>query len=462
MLQLVPGQHIHLVGIGGTGLSAIARILLEQGYHITGSDRSRNAFTEALEADGAIVYEGHDPTHVIGAEMVIISSAIPRENVEVLAAHAQGIPVYKRADVMSAIMSGDVGIAIAGTHGKTTTTAMTAHILIETGRDPSYIIGGILPTTGRNAGAGRGRAFVVEADEYDNMFHGLSPQVEVITNVEYDHPDFFRSPHELTESFSHFVGLLPRDGLLVACADDPVAMIFADNRTVVDLPVATYGIHNTRAMWQARNIRHMPDNTTFDVYRHGENLGTVTLKVPGEFNVLNALAALIVADHEDVPFAEASSALSTFRGAGRRFDIRAEMDGVVIVDDYAHHPTAIHATIAAARQRYPEHEIWAVWQPHTYSRTAALQDQYQQAFTQAHHVLVTDIYAAREKPIAGITAASVASGIDNPDVHHTPSLEDAARFLVERVNAPAVILIMSAGDAPRIGELFIQWRGAHQ
>jgi UDP-N-acetylmuramate--alanine ligase len=222
-MNLVPGQHIHLVGIGGFGLSAIARVLLQQGFMVSGSDRNLNALTAALKREGATIYKGHDPVYVVGAEMVVISSAIPIDNIEVLAAQAQGIPVYKRADVIGAIMSGHYGIAIAGTHGKTTTTAMTTHILMETGQNPSYILGGILRNTGHNADIGGGRVFVIEADEYDNMFHGLRPQVGVITNIEWDHPDFFRTPHEMVESFSHFVGLLPREGLLVVCADDPTA-----------------------------------------------------------------------------------------------------------------------------------------------------------------------------------------------------------------------------------------------
>jgi UDP-N-acetylmuramate--alanine ligase len=458
VVQLIPGQHIHLIGIGGAGLSAIARVLLQQGFYISGSDRSSNALTEALERDGALIYEGHDASNVGRAEFVIVSSAVPADHVEVAAAQAKHIPVYKRADVMAAIMSGQVGIAVAGTHGKTTTTAMITHILLETGQRPSYVIGGILRTTNQNAGIGTGKAFVIEADEYDNMFLGLRPQVEIVTNIEWDHPDFFPTPNDITRAFSQFVGLLPPTGLLIACADDPTAVIFAENRLVAGLPVQTYGITNTQAMWQAAHIRTDDGLTTFEVKRGDDTLGSAALRVPGRHMVLNALAALIAADSQGVPVAESIKALQTFEGTGRRFDVRGEVDGVVVIDDYAHHPTAIRANIEAARQRYPERELWAVWQPHTYSRTESLMDDYLAAFEGANHVLVTDIYAAREQPIPGVTSAKFIETIKHPDARHTPALIDAVNMLARDVKAPAAILIMSAGDAPAIGEAYLKLR----
>ncbi|MBZ0296508.1 MAG: UDP-N-acetylmuramate--L-alanine ligase, partial [Anaerolineae bacterium] len=265
-LNLIPGQHIHLVGIGGFGLSAIARVLLQQGFYITGSDRNANALTDALEAEGATIYIGHDAQHVMGAELVIASAAVPPEHEELAMAHALGIPVYKRADVIKSIMSGQAGIAIAGTHGKTTTAAMTTQILLQTGRDPSYIIGGILRSTGTNGALGRGKSFVIEADEYDNMFHGIWPQIAVITSVEYDHPDFFPNHAAMVKSFATFVGRITDGGLLIACADDPSAMILARNREVLGREITTYGIENPQADWRAVRI-HTDDSqmTVFDV-----------------------------------------------------------------------------------------------------------------------------------------------------------------------------------------------------
>lgn len=451
MFQLIPGQHIHIVGIGGFGLSAIARVLLQQGFFISGSDRATNSLTEALAKEGAIIYEGHAAGHVEGAEIVIISSAITPDHVEVLAAQARGIPVCKRSDVIAPIMSGQQAIAIAGTHGKTTTTAMTAHILIETEQRPSYIIGGILRTTGYNADIGTGRAFVIEADEYDNMFLGLRPQVAVITNVEWDHPDFFPTPNHITRAFSQFANLLPDDGLLIACADDPTALILVENRLARGLPVMTYSIDNPQAMWRAVNIRMRQARSTFEVSHNGRILGTGRLQIPGRHNVLNALAAMLAAYSQRVPFNDAARALQNFTGTGRRFEQRGEADGVIVVDDYAHHPTAIKATLEAARQRFPGRIIWAVWQPHTYTRTQKLLDAYQSAFIDADHVLVTDIYAAREQPIPGVTSAAVVSGMRHPDARYTPTLQDTVEVLVAETQAPAAIIIMSAGSAPVIG-----------
>jgi len=464
-VHLVPGQHIHLVGIGGFGLSAIARVLLQQGYIVSGSDKARNALVLGLEREGAIIYDGHNPRYVEGAEMLIVSSAIPAEHTEIMAAHELGIPVYKRSDIIAAIMAGQHAIAIAGTHGKTTTTAMTTHILLETNQRPSYIIGGILRNSGTNASIGTGDAFVIEADEYDNMFLGLRPQVEVVTNVEYDHPDFFPTPNSMIDAFSRFVGLLPQNGLLIVCVDDPTAAIFGRNRLVARLPVATYGIENQLAMWQAVNVRVDSGGfNTFDVIHDGRQMGTVQLALPGDHNVQNGLAALIAAHSQSVPFNEAARALKTFQGTGRRFEVRGETDGVVVIDDYAHHPTAIEATLKAVRSRFPQHEVWAVWQPHTYSRTQRLFERYLSAFDPAYadHVLITDIFAAREMPISGVNSAGVVAALAHPDAHHTPKLLDAVNLLEAQVQGPAVIIIMSAGDAPIIGVEFLKRRQQRQ
>jgi UDP-N-acetylmuramate--alanine ligase len=463
MPRFVPGQHIHIVGIGGFGMSALAQVLLHQGYYVSGSDRRPNALTQALEQEGAVIFRSEDAQNVMGAEMVIATSAAQADHVELAMARALGIPVYKRSDVIADIMSGQTSIAVAGTHGKTTTTAMIAHILIETLQSPSYIIGGVLRSNGRNAGVGTGRAFVIEADEYDHMFLGLRPDIAVVTNIEYDHPDFFKTPNEMVQAFNQFVDLLPVDGLLVACADSPTTAILAQNRLVAGWPVITYGVQNPQADWRAANI-HIDSayQTVFDVIRAGELLGTVSLQIPGEFNVQNALAALIAADQQGVPFAEAARALATFQGAGRRFQARGEVDGVLVIDDYAHHPTAIRVNLEAAKERFRTRAIWAVWQPHTYSRTQALWDGYVMAFGAADHVIVTEIYAAREDPVPGVSSADLAQAIHHPDVHHAPTFDDAVDYLLRHVQPPAVVLIMSAGDAPLIGVNYLKMRQGKQ
>ncbi|MCS6836260.1 MAG: UDP-N-acetylmuramate--L-alanine ligase [Anaerolineae bacterium] len=452
-VRFIPGQRIHIIGIGGSGMSAIARILLEQGYTVSGSDRTFNSLMEELARDGAIVYADHDATYVQGAEWVIRSSAITDGHIEVLAAEALGIPVLKRAAALAALMEGDFVVAVAGTHGKTTTTSMLVHVLQQASQDPSYIVGGVMGNTGRNAGVGRDSVFIIEADEYDNMFHGLKPQIEIVTNVEYDHPDFFPTRSALVESFSLFVGLLPANGLLIACADDPVALAFARNRAIVNLPVQTYGT-TVNADWQALNVRTQGLNTLFDACHAGSFLGQVSLRVPGEHNALNALAVIAAAHALRVDFEQTARALASFEGTERRFEITRDSDGLATVDDYAHHPTAIRKTIAAARARYPGRQLWAVWQPHTYSRTLELLAEYLEAFGAADHVLVTDIYAARERTNPGVHSEEIVAAMSHPSAHYAATLEDAAHFLHERVQSPAVILVMSAGDGPRIGELF--------
>lgn len=449
-LQMIPGQRVHLIGIGGSGLSAIARVLLLQGYQVSGSDMKGSKEGDALRDMGATVFKGHDPAYVSGAEFVIATSAVKEDHVEIMSAKAQGIPVYKRQDVIGAIMQGCTGVAIAGTHGKTTTTSMTVHVLKQTGQDPSYIVGGVLGNTGLNADVGRGRCFVVEADEYDNMFHGLRPKIEVITSVEFDHPDFFKTPNQMVESFSHFVGLLPDDGVLIACADDPTAHIFARNRQIVDLPTVSYGIDNP-ADWRAVNIRYEEGSTIYDLLIKEKEAGTISLPVPGKHNILNSLAALIVAQHENVNLADSAKALASFKSTGRRFELRADIKNIAIIDDYAHHPTAIKTTIEAAKQRYPEREIWAIWQPHTFSRTQVLWEEYLGAFGSAQHVIVTEIFPSRESHNPDVKSSDFVEQLKHPSKFHAKSFDDAVAMLIELVKTPAVILIMSAGDAPQIG-----------
>ncbi len=417
MRHLTPGQHIHLVGIGGAGLSAIARILIGQGYVVSGSDRVPNPLTESLARVGAVIYAGHDAANLAGADALIVSSAVKPDQVEIAAAQAAGIPVYKRSDIMADLMVGKTVIAVAGTAGKTTTTAMITHILIETGRDPSYIIGGVLSTSGQNAGVGAGDAFVVEADEYDHMFLGLRPNIAVVTNVQWDHPDFFKTPDAMQRSFERFVDLLPDDGTLIVCAEDDGARELA----------------RTRFRW----ITYGADSR-------------IRLQVPGAHNLLNASGAVMAAGCAGVAAQEAIEALASFKGTARRFELKGEVDGIAVIDDYAHHPAKIRATLQAARERYPDRQIWAVWQPHTYSRTQAFRGDFLTAFRDADHVLITEIYAAREQPIPGVHAADLAAQMAHPDARFTATFEDAVASLLEGVKPPAAVIVMSAGDATAI------------
>ena len=376
LAQLLPNARLHIVGIGGAGMSAIATLLLERGYRVSGSDQVESEVTRWLRKQGAEVFISHRAENVGEVDMVVVSSAIRADNPEWIAAQERGIPVNKRAQFLGWLMQGSLGVAVAGTHGKTTTTAMIAHTLMSAGRDPSFIVGGTIKSIGQSAHAGRDREFVIEADEYDRMFLGLTPTIEVILNVEHDHPDCYPTLDAMLEAFRAFLHRLPEDGLVVACGEDAAASSLAREapRRLM------YGFKPVLD-WYATDLR--PNNAggiDFLAHHNGKMRGMARLRVPGKHNVLNALAALAVADVLGVPVNMAVDALSEFRGVGRRFEVRGEVNGVTIVDDYGHHPTEIRSTLAGARLRYSGQQIWAVFQPHTYSRTRTLLDQFAAAF----------------------------------------------------------------------------------
>ncbi len=457
---LIPGQHIHIVGMGGFGMSAIARVLLEDGYTVSGSDQHDNVLLQALARDGAQVYQGHAPEHVAGAELVLVSSAIPQDNPEIQAARAAGIPVQERRDFIATLLENRAVIGVAGTHGKTTTTAMLAHVLRHSGHDPSYIVGGIMNNTRSNAGAGHGEHFIIEADEYGYMFLGLEPHIAVVTNVEWDHPDFFRTPDDMLLAFRLYLERLQPDGLLVACADDDVAASLAAERRAAMQPVQTYSLGNSGADWWTIDLENLRGGMRFTVC-HGATssgiIGSAWLPLPGRYNVANALAVIAIATHLDVPFNVITEALASFQGTGRRAELMGEAAGVRVINDYAHHPTAINATLRAWREQSAA-RLWAVWQPHTYSRSRALASSFAGAFSAADHALVTDIYAAREDATPGLMAGDLARLIrdmGHPDVRHTGDLFATAQVLSQEVQAGDVVLIMSAGDAPMIGRALL-------
>lgn len=455
-MPLSTGQRIHLIGIGGAGLSAIARILLGRGMRVSGSDNRMSEITMALAEEGARVEIGHDADFVFGADAVLATSAVPDDHIEVAAARALDIPVYRRRQFMRALLQGYDTLAVAGAHGKTTTTAMLTRILQCAGQDPSYIVGGTLGNTGSNAGVGSGESFVIEADEYDNMFLGLSPDLAIITNIEHDHPDFFAAAEDIQAAFSRFAASLTVDGTLIACADNAAALALAVARRAEGRPALTYGIGSASADWQAVDLRFHGFDSHFTVRRAGMIRGQVRLGLPGAHNVLNALAALAAANQRGVSIERGAAALAGFIGAGRRFELRGEHDGIVVIDDYAHHPTAIRANLAAARRSYPQRQIWAVWQPHTYTRAQQFQADFVAAFDQADRVLVTPIYAAREEPIAGISSPNLARAISaRCPALYMPAFAAAAELIRDEARRPAAVLIFSAGDANQIADLLL-------
>lgn len=453
--------HFHLVGIGGAGLSAIAGLLQERGYRVSGSDRRPNAATDELAARGVTVFRGHAAENVWGADLVLISSAVPEDNPEVLAAQAAGIPVVKRATFLGPLMEGLHGIGVAGTHGKTTTTGMIAVILLRAGLDPNLIIGGRLavgpaegmPTSTIAARAGEG-PFVIEADEYDGMFLGLRLEIGVVTNVEWDHVDCYPTPAAFAQAFRQFVGQLPEGGLLLTCADDAGALALRE-AVAPGVQVWTYGL-TEGADWQARQLeRNALGGFDAEVWHAGAQVATLSLPVPGRHNIRNALAALAVAHWHGIKPQWSAIMLRDFQGAGRRFELIGEADGVTVIDDYAHHPTEVAATLSAARLRFATRRIWAVFQPHTFSRTQALLHDYAHSFDDADCVLFLDIFAAREKIDLGMHSRVLAESVEHPDAAYIGSIEDAAMHLLAHVAPDDIVITMSAGDGNQVGQLLL-------
>ncbi len=443
-------RRIHMIGIGGIGLSAIARVLLANGDVVSGSDMSRSQITDELERLGAKIAIGHRAENVGDADIVLVTSAAPTDNPEVQEARRRGIRIVRRYDFFPELTSGKKTIAVAGTHGKTTTTGMVAALLLNGGLDPSVVVGGIIPELGGNGRAGRGEYFVVEADEYDYAFLGLRPAIAVVTSIEMDHPDIFKNVDEVAAAFQKFLHLVPTDGLIVGCGDHE--RVAQELQSIKQVSVTRYGFgHNND--WRADDI--VPNSrggTDFTVQRYGARVGTFTLQIPGRHNVLNALAALAVADSVGVEVASARETLANFKGAARRFQVKGEVGGVVIVDDYAHHPSEIRATLAAARQRYPGRRLWAVFQPHTFSRTVALLDDFAQAFADADRVILAAIYAARERENPGISSRDLVLRIKHPQADYISQLDAIVSYLKSALKPGDVLITLGAGDVYQVGE----------
>ncbi len=457
-------NSIHFIGIGGTGLSAIARVLLESGYQVSGSDRVLSPMAKTLQAEGAHIHIGHQANNVEGAQVVVRSSAIPDDNVEVQAARARGIPVLKRSEFLSQLMEDRFAIAVAGTHGKTTTTAMIAWMLTALGQAPTFIAGGVLNNLQTNAHAGKGRAFVIEADEYDHMFLGLKPKLAVVTNIEHDHPDCYPTPEDFFRAFDEFASQVGSDGTLLVCTNDRGASRLGRLASGRGQKVLSYAICEANQEPSGGPADYIADSLnpnqqgglSFDVHctttgRKFELHPAVGLLIPGRHNVQNALAALAVAHQMQLPVEQASQALSEFTGTGRRFEVRGRINGISVIDDYAHHPTEIRATLSAARMRYPKSRLWVVWQPHTYSRTRLLFNDFITAFEQADHVVVTEIYAAREAPPEdGFSSQQVVAAMKYPQAEFISDFSQVTTYLVDVLSPGDVLLVLSAGDADQV------------
>ena len=454
--------HAYFIGIGGSGLSAIARLLIEKGYQVSGSDLEFSSYAREIENFGAKVFVGHKAEQITGADFVIRSSAIPDDNEEVKAAQIAGIPVYKRSEFLGKMTAERFCVAVAGAHGKTTTTAMISWMLTALDQDPSYIIGGVSKNLAKNAHAGRGSTFVVEADEYDYMFLGLHPQIAAVTNIEYDHPDCFPTEKDFFAAFVDFVKQIPEDGILLACTDDTKAAELLDLAKLnFKIDTRSYGLENREdgisPDYAIRNLSlNQLGSYNFEIYHDQGTLAEISLQIPGIHNVRNATACLAVAHLLDLPLENAARALGEFQGTERRFEILAEVSGIAVIDDYAHHPTEIRATLGAARNRYPDRELWAVWQPHTYSRTETLFDEYLTAFSEADHVLVTEVYASREPVRDDFSALQVVESMQHPDASFLASNTQVADYLIANLNPGDVVLVLSAGDANQISAQVVE------
>jgi len=444
-VALQGNEHIHLIGIGGAGMSAIARVLLERGHPVSGSDLRDSPTLRDLAGRGARVHVGHAPEHLGAAEIVVVTSAAPPDNPEVLAARERGLALWPRAAMLRALTRGRRCLAVAGTHGKTTTTAMIVLLLRAGGLDPSFIIGGDVAELGGNGHAGRGPHFVLEADEYDRTFLALEPAVAVVTNVEWDHVDCYPDPVAVREAFAQFLAQVPSEGAVYLCRDDAGAWGLPRPAAVVH----GYGL-DPQAEWRAAEVRLSPDGTRFLALREGRPPLSMRLLLPGEHNVRNALAALAVAAGEGLDLEQVGPALAAFGGVERRFQCRGEAGGVVVVDDYAHHPGEIRATLAGARQRFPDRRLVVAFQPHTYSRTRAFAADFARALSAADQVLVTGIYAARELDPGDISGADLAARV-RPPATYAATLDEARDWLLEHLRPGDVLLTLGAGDVTLLG-----------
>jgi UDP-N-acetylmuramate--alanine ligase len=440
-------QHAHFVGIGGIGMSGIAEILLSLGMKVSGSDLRRSPVTERLAQLGATIFEGHEAAHAAGATVVVISSAVGAANPEVLEAHRLKIPVIPRAEMLAELMRLKYGIAIAGMHGKTTTTSMVASVLAAGGLDPTVVVGGRVDALGSNARLGTTQYLVAEADESDRSFLKLSPILAVVTNLDREHMDCYQDMADVERAFVDFMGRVPFYGAITACIDDPLLRAILPR---IRRRVFTYGLHDEAAYRLEIMAGGQPGCfSRFLVHMAAGPLGPFELQVPGRHNILNATAAIAIAHQLGVAPDEIAAGLKNFRGVDRRFQQRGQARGVTVVDDYGHHPTEIRATLAAARE-CGHNRIHVIFQPHRYSRTRDLFDEFSGAFTDADALIVLPIYAASEEPIAGVTAELLAAGIQGPRVQYLPDFAAAVRAAALEAREGDLILTLGAGSVSQL------------
>ncbi len=447
--------HIFFVGIGGIGMSGIAEILLKLGYRVSGSDLNTTSITKRLEGLGCSVFEGHDDNNIKGADVIVTSTAILKNNPEVVAAKKLSIPIIPRATMLAELMRLKYSIAVAGAHGKTSTTSITAAILEKAGLDPTVVIGGVLKSVGTNAMHGLGDFIVAEADESDGSFLKFSPSIAIVTNIDREHLDFYDNLSSIKKAFVNFISRVPFYGLSILCLDNEAVQEIIPE---IKGRYTTYGL-NTRADLQARNISFEGTKSNFTVWHHDIELGEITLNLPGVHNVTNCLASIAVGIELNIDFKHIKCALETLEGVKRRLEKKGEEFGVMVVDDYGHHPTEIKTTLLAARESWPEKRIVSVFQPHRYTRTEALFDEFTRAFYNTDKLIVLPIYTAGEKVIKGITANALCKKIKergHADVMYINSIDKAVEYLQEELKDEDLLLTLGAGNVLTVGEKYLE------
>ena len=460
-------QRVHLIGVGGIHMSGIAQILRHRGHDVSGSDLSLTPLTARLEELGVIVHAGHDPANVDDADLVVYTSAAHNDNPELEEARHRGVQTVKRAQMVARLMEGKQVIAVAGTHGKTTTISLIAYMLSRAGLSPTYMLGGESIDLGGNAAPGDGEYFVVEADEYDRAFLNYRPHIAVVTNIEPDHMDIYGTTEQLHAAFARFLSQVDNNGLIIACADSPAVQAclslrqaflpeaVGDDVKIPPVGVVSYGLQQS-ADWTATNISPKGvDRSSFMVIFQKHEWGVVETGLPGVHNVSNALAAIAAGDSIGLPRDTITTSIAAFRGVRRRFEPIGEAAGVRVMDDYAHHPTEVRATLAAARTRFPGRRLVCLFQPHTYTRTQYLLDGFRDCFHDCDVLLIARTYAAREDPSAGMTAEELAHEIIDPPARYAGELDESAQAVAEVLEPGDVFFTVGAGDVEKVGPMVL-------
>ena len=446
---------IHFIGVGGAGMSGIARIMLAKGFSLSGSDKSESAMLTSLKALGAEIFIGHASQNLGDAQMVIISSAINESNSELLAAKAKGLPIIARATALAWLMSESTSVAIAGTHGKTTTTAMLTVALQSAGLDPSFAIGGTINTAGTNAHSGTGKIFVAEADESDGSFLAYKPTGAIITNIELDHVDHFPNEDAVFEVFEQFVSSIKQGGFLVACGDDAGVNNLLKRIKRTDLQIYLYGKGSSND-FRIDKIHLAPKGSSSVVSSTGRKVGELNLAVAGEHNLLNGLAAFAAASALGAAETKVLDGLASFTGTKRRFELKGEVGGVKVIDDYGHHPTEVNVTLTTAKNLAQAGRVIVIFQPHRYSRTAAFATQFSTSLALADFTYLLEVYAASEKPLPGVSSLLIAKAMNPLQVKFEPSMIEVVNEVVAMAKSGDVILTLGAGDVSSLGEPILQ------